>query len=84
MSDLMVIPLYDIRPGENARIVWLGCDEPAKGRLRDLGFEPDAVITCVLRRPAKNIAAYLVRNTVIALRRADSRSILVCPCEAEL
>lgn len=84
MSDLMVIPLSDIKPGETVRIVWVGCDEPAAGRLLDLGFEPDAVISCVLRRRKKNIAAYLVRNTVIALRRQESRCILVCPCEADL
>lgn len=80
----MVIPLCDIKPGDTARIVWIGCDESAAKRLCDLGFEPEAVISCVLQRPAKNIAAYLVRNAVIALRKSDSRYILVCPCEAKL
>lgn len=84
MSDLMVIPLCDIKNGDTARIIGVGTDEPVSGRLHDLGFEPGAVISCVLQRPKGNIAAYLVRNAVIALRRCDSRYILVCPCEADI
>lgn len=79
MSGLMVIPLCDINLGDTVRIIGLGTAEPVNGRLRDLGFEPDAVVSCVLKRPAKNIAAYLVRNAVIALRECDSRYILVSP-----
>ena len=75
----MVIPLHDISPGETVHIVWVGNDAPAAGRLQDLGFEAGAVISCVLQKPAKNIAAYLVRNAVIALRETDSRKILVSP-----
>lgn len=80
----MVIPLCDIRPGDTVRIVGVFADEPVFGRLQDLGFEPDRVISCVLQRSKRNIAAYLVRNAVIALRRSDSRYILVCPCEADI
>ena len=38
------------------------------GRLSDLGFEPEEAVTCVLRKRKGNIAAYLVRRAVIALR----------------
>ena len=75
----MVIPLCDISPGETVRIVLVGNEGPAAGRLQDLGFEAGSVVSCVLQRPAKNIAAYLVRNAVIALRELDSRNILVSP-----
>lgn len=47
------------------------------GRLFDLGFEPEEAVTCVLRKRKRNIAAYLVRGAVIALREEDSRMILV-------
>ena len=42
-----------------------------------LGFEPEEAVTCVLRKRKGNIAAYLVRGAVIALREEDSRMILV-------
>lgn len=44
-------------------------------RLFDLGFAPRSVISCVLKK--KNIAAYLVRSSVIAIREEDSRLIMV-------
>ena len=77
----MVIPLSNIKPGETVRIVAIGNDGPMAGRLEDLGFEINSTISCVLQKPRKNIAAYLVRNAVIALRRCDSRYILVTPAE---
>ena len=77
----MVIPLNRITPGETARIIYLGNDSRMAGRLHDLGFEIGATISCVLQRPKKNIAAYLVRNAVIALRKTDSQFILVEPQE---
>ena len=77
----MVIPLSNIKPGETVRIVSIGNDGPMAGRLEDLGFEINSTISCVLQKTRKNIAAYLVRNAVIALRRQDSRYILVTPVE---
>ncbi len=44
-------------------------------RLMELGMVGGAEVECVLRR--KNIAAFLVRGTVIALRERDSARILV-------
>ena len=73
----MVFPLCDIKPGETVRVVFLGNEENMAGRLRDLGFDSGSVISCVMQRPKKNIAAYLVRNAVIALRAEDSRMIFV-------
>lgn len=77
VSDFMVLPLSNITPGKSVRIEFLGNSELMAGRLRDLGFETGAVISCVMQRPKKNIAAYLVRNAVIALRWEDSRLIFV-------
>ena len=73
----MVIPLSHIKPGETVRIVALGNEGPIAGRLLDMGFEINSIISCVLQKSRKNIAAYLVRNAVIALRECDSRYILV-------
>lgn len=73
----MVLPLCNIKPGDTVRIVFLANEGAMAGRLRDLGFDSGAVISCVMQRPKKNIAAYLVRNAVIALREEDSRLIFV-------
>ncbi len=73
----MVLPLSHIKTGTSCKVEFLGTDDLMTGRLLDLGFTPGAVISCVMRRPKGNIAAYLVRNAVIALRERDSRMIFV-------
>lgn len=73
----MVLPLSKIDSGKAAVIVCLANDGLMAGRLYDLGFEPGAVVSCVLQKKKRNIAAYLVRNAVIALREEDSRLIMV-------
>lgn len=75
----MILPLSHIAPGTSARIVLLGNEEGMAGRLYDLGFVSGATVSCILQKPRKNIAAYLVRGAVIALREEDSRYILVEP-----
>lgn len=73
----MVLPLSKINPGSAGKIEFLGNHELMAGRLQDLGFTSGAVVSCVMKRPKGNIAAYLVRNAVIALREEDSRLIFV-------
>ena len=77
MSDRMVLPLSHIKTGTSCKIEFLGTDELMTGRLQDLGFTPGAMISCVMKRPKGNIAAFLVRKAVIALRENDSRLIFV-------
>lgn len=79
----MVLPLSNINPGTSGKVVFLGNDERMAGRLRDLGFTSGARISCVMKRPKGNIAAYLVRNAVIALREEDSRLIFVEECSED-
>ena len=73
----MVLPLSSINTGGSAKILALANPPLMAGRLYDLGFEPEEAVTCVLRKRKGNIAAYLVRGAVIALREEDSRMILV-------
>lgn len=72
----MVIPLSNINPGDTVKIVYLASGELMGRRLSDLGFTPGSMVSCVLQKSRKNIAAYLVRNAVIALRQEDSRLIM--------
>lgn len=73
----MTIPLNQTVPGQTIVIEWLANDRNMAERLTDLGFEIGAIITCVLKKGNGEIAAYLVRNAVIALRKEDSQMILV-------
>ena len=43
----------------------------------DLGFEPDEIITCVIKGKKGGMSAYLVKHAVIALRPCDASGILV-------
>lgn len=71
----MVVPMNYIEIGQSASIVWMAHEPYMAKRLQDLGFEPNARIQCVLRGRKGEIAAYLVRNAVIALRREDAAKI---------
>lgn len=73
----MVIPLSNTEPGDQVRILMLANDAPMAARLSDLGFAPGSFVSCVLKKKNGHIAAYLVRNTLIALRQEDSRLIMV-------
>jgi len=46
-------------------------------RLLDMGIISGTRITAIFTAPAKNPIAYLVRGTVVALRKEDSRNITV-------
>lgn len=50
----------------------LGGEGEARRRLLDLGFTPGAVVTCLFSAPSGDPRAYMVRGSVIALRREDA------------
>ena len=73
----MVLPLSSINTGGSAKILALANPPLMAGRLSDLGFEPDEVITCVIKGKKDGMSAYLVKHAVIALRQRDASGILV-------
>ena len=46
-------------------------------RLLDLGLVPGTKISCVLKSPMGDPAAYFVRGTLIAIRCDDSKNIIL-------
>ena len=68
--------LAELLPGESGTIRE---DQPdyLPQRLLDLGFIPGGEVQCLFRSPAGEPCAYLVRATIVALRREDSQRILV-------
>ena len=63
--------------GETARIHDLSLSAPKRRRLQELGFLPGAEITALHQSPWGDPVAYAVAGAVIALRRADARSIVI-------
>lgn len=68
--------LSDLMPGETAYIYSIA-ESDIRCRLIDLGLLRGTRIECVTNAPAGGPGAYLVRGTVVALRRADARTVSV-------
>lgn len=73
----MVVPLSQLNAGEQARVVWIASEPDTVTRLTDLGFAPQEPVTCVIKGPERCMSAYLIRDSVIALRAANAAEILV-------
>ena len=72
----MHLNLLSLAPGQHAGVEGLEFDGGMRRKLLDLGFTPGAQVTCLFSAPSGDPRAYLVRDTVVALRRSDARHIL--------
>lgn len=71
--------LNEMCPGETAVILSLEAEGGIRRRLIDLGFIGGTKIRCVLAGRHRESAAYLVRGTLIALRKEDASRIRIRP-----
>ena len=69
--------LNSIPIGGSAVILDIGTPPSMRRRLLDLGFIPGTKLTCILKSRHGESAAYLIRETVIALRKEDSALVQV-------
>ena len=69
--------LADLSPGSVCQIVSLELSGLIRRRILDLGIVPGTLIRCIRRGPSGDPTAYLVRETLIALRKEDAAQILV-------
>ena len=69
------LTLSDLREGESGYVMEVAARPAMTGRLTDLGLVRGTRVTCMLRSPAGDPCAYLIRGAVIALRRADAEGI---------
>jgi DtxR family transcriptional regulator, Mn-dependent transcriptional regulator len=76
-----LIRLADLPDGQAGHVIALdpACQGFSRRRLMDLGFTPGAVIEPALRNFAGDPRGYRVRGTLVALRRDQSRQVLVNP-----
>ena len=61
--------------GESAYVTGISAAPAMERRLTDLGLVQGTRVTCVLRSPAGDPCAYLIRGALIALRRADADGV---------
>ena len=61
--------------GESAYVTQISAGPAMLRRLADLGLVQGTRVTCVLRSPAGDPRAYLIRGALIALRRADADGV---------
>ena len=61
--------------GGSAFVTHIYAAPDMKCRLTDLGLVPGTKVTCIARSPAGDPRAYLIRGTLIALRKADADGI---------
>ena len=79
-----IISLRDMEPGSQGFITDILPESALSRRLLDLGFAEGAGIRCLFRSMFGDPTAYEICGTVIALRAADSASVLVrLPHEAK-
>ena len=61
--------------GESGYVTEVSAGPAMDRRLTDLGLVRGTRVTCVLRSPAGDPCAYLIRGALIALRRADADGV---------
>ncbi len=76
------IPLSELAPGSSGIICRLPSDGALRRRLMTAGFLPDTPVRCVARSPLGDPSAYLIRETLIALRAKEAGAISVEPSGA--
>ncbi len=72
--------LSELLPGQGARITAVGAGETA-ARLSALGVIPGAAVECRFCHPSGDPVAYLVGETVVAMRRRTADAVTVEPIQ---
>ena len=71
------VTLDALKVGDEATVDRLTSKCKMKGRLTSLGFCRGEKIACVMESPLGDPTAYLIRGTLIALRKSDARGVAV-------
>lgn len=69
--------LVDLNVGETAKVLKINSSLEMTKRLNDLGFFENVDIKCMLTGPFKRIKAYLINDTLLAIRDKDALNIEV-------
>lgn len=66
-----------LKVGQSATVVDLELSGIKRRRLQDLGFIKGGIVRAEYESPAGNPVAYLIRGTVLALRKEDAGKIQI-------
>ena len=69
--------LSNLKKGETCKIKHIIAQNQIKQRLYDIGMIPGTTVKCLQKSMFGDPTAYLVRGTVIALRKQNSSKIFV-------
>lgn len=72
-----VLTLDCLKVGRSAKVIQINNTGSIRRRLLDLGLIPGTIIKAELASPFQDPIAYQIRNALIAIRKEDSRNILV-------
>ena len=73
--------LSNLKKGEICRIKSITAEDKIKQRLYDIGMIPGTAVKCLQKSMFGDPTAYLIRGTVIALRKQNSSEIFVTRSE---
>lgn len=76
MNDNL-IPLSKLPTGTSGRVRKLIASGDARRRMLDLGIIHDTIVESMIKSPAGDPVAYLVRGAVIALRSEEASKIFI-------
>ena len=69
--------LSELKISESAEVFKISLDPFMRRRLLDIGVTRGAVIKKLIESRGGDIAAYLIRGTVMAIRKKDAEGIMV-------
>ncbi len=67
--------------GERATISKITSCGSMRRRFLDIGLSENLTIECVGRSPMGDPVAYLIRGAVIAIRKKDSKDVIIRSCK---
>ena len=71
------IYLSELPTGKLGYVTSINAKQDMKQRLNDLGVVEGTEIKCIMKSPLGDPVAYLIRGSIIALRREDSETITI-------
>lgn len=79
MINFQPSPLSALPVGRKGKVVSLSAQGLIRRRLLDLGVIPNSTIEVIRVSPAGDPTAYLIRGSLIGLRKNEANKILVHP-----
>jgi len=75
-----IYSLSNLKEGQIAQVESILPASNIRRRLQDIGLISGTKVECLQQSPSGDPVAYSIRGATIAIRREDSKNILVCIC----